>query len=188
MQVVIATDEQAADLRAAGYRTLPVGEDFEHVVEAMVRLSPRPVVESSTATEQARRNAGARTAFLAENPVLTAAEVAGIARSTARNRSALASRWAAEGACFSVPTDDGARFPSFQFDDDGRPRPIVATVIAGLRHAGVTGWALAIWWVTPSDVLDGAAPLDVIGRPDLVGAALDADLRLFEIPRGLAAE
>lgn len=109
---------------------------------------------------QARRNAEARQAFLDEFGALTSEQIASLAGSQATNRRATAHRWQAEQRIFAVIHHGQALYPGFQFDPEtGRPRAAVAEVLGSLPFA-MSGWALALWWVTPVDGLDWARPAD----------------------------
>lgn len=109
---------------------------------------------------QARRNVEARGALLEEFGALTSEEVADISGSRAANRRSTAYRWRQEKKIFAVCERGRKLHPSFEFDlAGGRPRTVVASALAVLPP-GMRGWALALWWTTPLDVLDGARPVD----------------------------
>lgn len=149
-------------------------------VERLVQSFMPPVgVVSSMVSEQARRNAEARMAFLTEFEALDAEGVADLARSKAGNRRATASRWHAEGLCFPVEHEGRLVFPAFQFDPTtGRPRPAMADAIGWLRSVGLGGWSLALWWATPHDMLGWRRPADVLAsEPDHVIEAARTDAR-----------
>lgn len=145
----------ADDLEAAK-SPLALAATFESVVGAVMR----PTVPAPSWFAQARRNAEARQAFLDEIGALTSEQVAALAGSRAANRRATAHRWQAERKLFAVTHQGQTLFPAFQFDPEtGRPKPTVAEVLAVLAPAMV-GWALALWWVTPIDLLAWARPVD----------------------------
>lgn len=116
---------------------------------------------------QLRRQAEVRDAFLRSVPLLTSAAIGELGRSTARNASALASRWKKEGRIFAVPNGRADLYPAFQIDEHGQPRAVVAEV---LRHfAAETDWARALWWTSPSGWLGGRRPLEVLdAEPEAV--------------------
>ena len=137
----------------------------------MPTLSDRPPPE---VIDQARRNARARTQFLDEFPVLEACQVHALYGSRARNKSALAARWRAEGKVFAVDERGRLLYPAFQFDSQGRPRAVIAEVLTALgRHVGA--WQVALWLTAPNGWLDGARPLDLLATaPErVVDAARD---------------
>ena len=137
----------------------------------MPTLSDRPPPE---VIDQARRNARARAQFLDEFPVLEASQVHALYGSRARNKSALAARWRAEGKVFAVDERGRLLYPAFQFDSQGRPRAVIAEVLTALgRHVGA--WQVALWMTAPNGWLDGARPLDLLATaPErVVDAARD---------------
>lgn len=57
--------------------------------------------------------------------------------------------------------------PAVQFDDGGVLRPEVASMVRLLRDAGLDGWQLWSWLVSPTGLLSGQAPADVAANaPD----------------------
>ncbi len=133
-------------------------ESAEELISAML---PRSAVPSASAVLQGRRNAAAREALLAEFGALDSSAVAALAGSTAQNRAALAHRWRQERRIFSVPFRGGLLFPSFQFDESGRPRAAVAPVIAALGEGGAE-WELALWFTAVNGFLGGRRPVDLL--------------------------
>jgi len=105
--------------------------------------------------------------------------VAAAAGSRARNAGALASRWRKEGRIFSVEVDNAARFPGFQFDAAGRPRPVIADVLAALDGC-LGGWELALWFTSDNGWLGARRPVDLLesapGRVVDAAAQLAAEL------------
>lgn len=135
---------------------------------------PRPA-----SVVQALRNADLRTAFLAEVGALTAAEVAQLAGSRAKNSSALASRWRSERRIFAVPWGGELLYPAFQFAD-GEPRPVIAHVLQSFGERP-SDWEVALWFATPSAYLPrNARPLERLGDPDALVAAVHAERTLPE--------
>lgn len=110
---------------------------------------------------QARRNAELRAGLAEEFGLLSAADVAQLARSRAANERALASRWRSQGQIFAVLAEQTLRFPGFQFDEEGRPLAVVRTVIERLEPA-LGAWELALWFVGPNSWLGGERPVDVL--------------------------
>lgn len=168
-----SADEPVVVLIARGRGASP---GWENLIEQMM-----PSVDVPTPVEvlQARRNAETRSRLLAEFGALTAAEVAEAAGSRAKNASAMASRWLSDGEAIAV-THHGTRyFPAFQFDEAGRPRPVIREV---LRHLGYLGeWQQAIWFVTRTLLLGDARPVDVLrDRPLDVVAAAEASATVLD--------
>ncbi len=143
---------------------------LEPLIEAMM---PAGEVPTPVDALQARRNAEARWNLLSEYGALTAAQVAAAAGSQAKNTSALAGRWLRDGEIFAV-THQGTRyFPAFQFDETGRPLPVIARTLEYLRDVGE--WQRAIWFTTRSRLLEDQRPVDLLrDRPDDVVAAAQA--------------
>jgi len=135
-------------------------QQFEQMVRAIGgRRSP---VASEAPLKQARRNAEARWEFLESYHGLTSSEVADLAGSTAKNRSATAHNWQARLAIFPVEYQGDVYFPAFQFSDDGKPKRIIGDVLPLLRHAGMRGWEIAFWFTSQNGWLGGARPVDVM--------------------------
>jgi hypothetical protein len=133
---------------------------MERMIETM--LPPLPVLlPSPVAVLQARRNAEARAALLREFGALTSTQVADLAGSRAANRAALANRWKQEGRIFSVNHRETILYPAFQFDPEGRPRPVIAEVIRTLGSKSMD-WELALWFTTNIGWLDGRRPVDLL--------------------------
>jgi hypothetical protein len=127
---------------------------------------------SAAAVLQARRNAQARRRFLEEFPALTSTEVAEAANSRAANRASLANRWRDEGKVFAVRLGDQQLYPAFQFDDQGRPLPVITRVLKRLSEGDLTDWQTALWFTTPTGWLGGARPADLLtAEPDAVTEA-----------------
>lgn len=118
--------------------------------------------------QQANRNAKARTDLAEEFGLFSGVDVAALAASTSGNASATASRWKNEGKVFTVGPTGGQRFPGFQFSEDGRPRPVIAQVLAVLGER-LSGWELALWFTGSNGWLGGERPVDVLDSdPELV--------------------
>lgn len=129
---------------------------------AMPRLITRPTV---AALKQAKWNAELRTSFLTNYPTFTSAEVHAQYGSTAVNRSALAANWRRDGKIFAVENRGEFLYPAFQFDDAGRPKPIIAAILKQL-HGAASTWQTAIWFVSPNSWLDGSKPIDLLDKDE----------------------
>lgn len=125
---------------------------------------------------QARRSAELRRDMLAEHGFYSADELADMHGSRARNRYALAARWARERRIFGVPWHGRTVFPAFQLDDDGNPYPVIGRVLAALPCDGMSQWAIGLWWHAHNAHLPEQARPSELVRGDrqelLVGAAL----------------
>lgn len=104
----------------------------------------------------------------------TAAQVADIAGSVARNRSEYATARHRRGLLMALRRRGQLRFPGFQFDTmSGEVRPIVPQLIRVFTGAGWTHESIIQWCAAPEGYLDDAMPADVMGtRPaDVLDAA-----------------
>jgi hypothetical protein len=137
-------------------------EVLERVVEALLP-DVRPVPTRGFLL-QARRNAELRRQLLEKYPVLTSAQVAELAGSSASNRAATATRWRHEGRIFGIPnpgTTSEYVYPSFEFTPEGQPRPGLRPVISVFpEHA--REWQLFGWLTSSNGWLGGPAPLDLL--------------------------
>ncbi|HEY2282062.1 MAG TPA: helix-turn-helix transcriptional regulator [Solirubrobacteraceae bacterium] len=130
-------------------------------VEALVAVMLPESVPSSAEVWHAQQNAQARLELIREFGGLTAQEIADLVGSKAANRSALASRWHSEDRIVGVAWHGRTLYPGFQFRN-GQLNATVAHAVARLRERGLEGWALALWFVTPSGWLWDRRPVDVI--------------------------
>ncbi|CCG02207.1 hypothetical protein [Blastococcus saxobsidens] len=148
----------------------------EEVLRALLpagRLTMSPAV-----LEQVQRNAQAQAELADEFGLLSSTQVAELTGSTASNRAATANRLRNQRKAFAVEVDGAQRFPGFQFGGNGRPRPVIADVLAAVGDR-LSGWELALWFTGSSDWLGGERPVDV----------LDSDSELVvEAARRLADE
>ncbi len=98
--------------------------------------------------------------FMSQYPSLTSEQVAQIARSSAKNIHALASRWVAEKKIFSVQFGRRTLYPQFQFVD-GSPSPVIREIMEQFpRHA--TGWDYAFFLTTPNTYIGGRRPIELL--------------------------
>lgn len=134
-------------------RALPI------VLRVGIEDDPDPVRETS-AEELDRESLEWRQHFVSNYKVLTASEVADQAGNTAKNRSAIASRWTDEKKIFWIRFQNKTLYPGFQFKD-GEPIPAIAEILKDMPPA-FTGWDLAFFFTTPNAYLDGKLPLDLL--------------------------
>jgi hypothetical protein len=175
---VIDNVEDASGWFIALLSTANSHQQFSDLIDV---LTPSENVPASATVEQARRNAEARSTFLAEFPTLSSSEVADLVGSRSRNRAALAHGWRKQGRIFSIAVGRQQRYPLFQFDmEAGEPKPVIAKVIALLRRAGVEGWQIALWFTGALSRLDDRRPIDVLDvEPERV---VDAAGSVQDIP------
>ncbi len=112
-------------------------------------------------TTVAADNTAIRQRFMHEVETLTSAEVAGRAGHEAKNRHQTAARWKAQARVFAVPYQGQDRFPTFQFDADGKPLPLIKRVLEVLP-ANRTPWQTAFWFVSSNSWLGGPAPRELL--------------------------
>ena len=109
-------------------------------------------------------NTAVRQRFMREVETLTSAQVATLAGHEAKNRHQTAARWKKDRRVFAVPYQGQDRFPSFQFDADGKPRPVVRDVLAVLPETR-SPWQVAFWFVSSNSWLGGPAPHERLDDP-----------------------
>jgi len=139
-------------------------------------LPPAPPMLDRAAIEQARLVRLARD-HLAANQA--SVDYDGLARG--RNSTVLAARqWVkrqrAKGQLFVVEHGNGTLIPSFQLDEVFDINANVGDVVAHLRQAGMSGWAMWQWFTAINPWID-ARPVDVVDSPAIhkaVAGLLDA--------------
>lgn len=148
-------------------------EQSEELLEVLSRgLSEIP---DESRVIQLQRQAEARARYLREFRTYTSQEVARLGGSKARNESALASRWRSAGKVFAVQVDNVDRFPAFQFDEEFKPRPVIARVLQAFGDR--KPWSVALWFASNSGWLGGARPVDLLEeRPDAVVEAAERSI------------
>ncbi len=111
-----------------------------------------------------------RDRFIAEEPVLTSAEVGmQSGRASRSNPYATVARWKKAGRIFAINHRGVDYFPAFQFRD-GQPHPAIARVLSKLPR-GMTPWQIALWFVSTNGWLAGDAPKDHLDDLDRIVVA-----------------
>lgn len=72
------------------------------------------------------------------------------------------SRRKAEKKVFTVTHNGRTLIPAFQLDDRGEPRLELQPLLATLQGAGVHGWALWTWLTSPTSLLSGEVPEQLV--------------------------
>jgi len=126
-------------------------------------------------------NAVFRARYLAQVPCLTSQELHRRRGGAGRNTSQLAASWKRQGRVFAVTHRGRDLFPSFQFDDDGTPRALMAEVLRVLP-THFSPWQRAAWFAAANPELDGDSPADRIRAGDR--AVIDAARLAAELPAG----
>ena len=160
-QEVGRSAEMVGSLHAIALAVIRSLDQRENMLELIEQMSPASI-PSRPAVLQARRNSEARAALLEEFEGLTASEVADLAGSAASNRSALAARWRKEGRIFAVANRSVQYYPVFQFGDDFRPLPAIASVLETLRREPMSEWEIALWFTSRNGWLDDRRPVDLL--------------------------
>lgn len=158
--------------RLAARQTTELERLIEILEVAMPALSVRP---HPAVVEQACRNVEFRVEFLRQYDALETGEVDDRCRSKAAGAAELAGEWRDDGKIFGVERQGRILYPAFQFDGDGRPKPVVAKVLQALGKRGP--WQIASWFAAPNGWLsDDGRPVDVMDTdPDaVVNAAREA--------------
>jgi hypothetical protein len=148
--------------------------EIEHAVDQILTsFAPR----SDDQELASKRQAQVRLRVLRNHPVYTSAEIAERFGSRARNRAQLASHWRGKSRIFSVPVDGSELYFTFQFDDKGKPLPVLRDVLR--RLSAWEPWDIAVWFVSPNPLLERRIPAEELGRdPDAVAEAAHLDARV----------
>lgn len=174
-QAALLTGPLAGALASAMTEWKRQNGSYRDVLEALAPKDREPL--SAASVLQARRNARARRDFLEEFLARTSSEVADAANSRASNRASLANRWREERKVFAIRVGDQQLYPSFQFDEDGRPLKAVAMALEHLAAEKLSDWQTALWFTSPTGWLGGRRPVDLLGEePDAVGAAAEREV------------
>ena len=107
--------------------------------------------------------------YMAETPMLTAAQIHRMSGSHSRNTSEPASRWKAEGKTFAVRVGGRDHYPAFQFQD-GAPHPAMQGVLAAFPET-MSAWQKALWFASANGWLDGDEPYRRLDDGELVAEA-----------------
>lgn len=157
--------------KQAPNRLRQLSEDrINAILDSLVALDPRAAAEVRIDL----RNAEKRKEFLDEFAVIDSTRVHEISGNTGSNPSQTAAVWRKANRILGLPVGQRTVYPAFQFDEGGRPYPLMKRVLDVLPD-DMTSWQTAFWLVSPSSALDGGLPLDAIRRGDesVVDAALN---------------
>lgn len=133
------------------------GELVDHLLVAMTASSMDALPASRA--RAAQRLAAHRTQLLEGHGAVS---YEGLARLRRAKESAVRT-WVSRELARLVVVKEGRRtlLPAVQFDDAGGLRAEVAALVAPLRQAGLDGWQLWSWLVTPTSLLSGGVPAEV---------------------------
>ena len=157
-----ATDPERQALYAIVDKLLPDvrARHLERKIEQLLDVvadTHDPMAEFHAAV--AADNTAIRQRFMREVETLTSGQVAALAGHEAKNRHQTAARWKKDRRVFAVTYQGQDRFPAFQFDADGRPRPVVRDVLAVLPTV-MSAWEVVFWFVSSNTWLGGPPPRD----------------------------
>ena len=156
--VVEAALEVYGEVQAV--RAEHVAANREHLVKALM-ASGIPLTPPASLA-QAQRLASHRDALLS-TPVYThstLSQMRGDAQESSTRTWLTRRRDAYE--LFTLTHDGRTLIPAFQFDEHGRPRPDLQPLLAVLIPAGVQGWTLWTWLTSPTGLLSGEVPEQLV--------------------------
>jgi hypothetical protein len=134
--------------------------------EVLATLAPRDEAQAAIEADNARLRAD----FIKRFKALTSRDIHRMSGSRSANRAATAHRWKREHQVFSVPHGGEDLFPAFQFRD-GRPRPVIARILAALPE--MSAWQIALWFASGTGWLGDRAPVECLNDADAVVAAAE---------------
>ncbi len=137
-----------------------------HATEVLATLAPRDEAQAAIEADNARL----RAVFIKRFKALTSRDIHRMSGSRSANRAATAHRWKRERQVFSVPYGGEELFPAFQFRD-GRPRPVIARILAALPE--MSPWQTALWFASGTGWLGDRAPIECLDDADAVVAAAE---------------
>ena len=149
---------------------------IQQLIEAIAPEDPLANVHLKIAES----TASLRKDFLERTPVLTSAQVHEQAGFPGGNASQTAHRWRKQNKIFAITLGGRELYPAFQFDETGRPRPIIKELLEILsRDDERTEWDNALWFAGDSGWLDGRTPIDCLDsdRDAVINAAEQEVLR-----------
>jgi hypothetical protein len=119
-----------------------------------------------------------RRQFFLTFPVVTAQELAELPAAQSGTGVEAVAQWRREKRIFSVNDGDREYFPSFQFDGEGHPLPIIAELLAILgQFKERSDWDNAMWFAGANGWLDGSCPVDLLlSDPALVKDAAEQEV------------
>lgn len=86
------------------------------------------------------------------------------------------SGWRTQGEILAVSWQGKEVYPSFQFDDQQQPLPVIADLLNILRHGGNrTEWQNLAWFVSANGWLGGPSPYECLSDPARVLRAAEME-------------
>ena len=72
--------------------------------------------------------------------------------------------WVKAGAIFAVTGKEVKLVPAFQLDTEGKPRPIIRTLLQ-ILPPNLSQWQRAFWFASSNSWLGGQAPYSMLDHP-----------------------
>ncbi|HGM5491766.1 TPA: hypothetical protein ACKP1B_003438 [Serratia fonticola] len=118
-----------------------------------------------------------RERILAASEWLTAEQISHLAGFATENPSAQPSKWKNHQRIFSLKKGAAQLFPRYALDDNYRPLPVMAVLLASFKNLKL-GWGLAQWFATSNSLLAGRRPMEMLqSHPANVIAAAEYEAR-----------
>lgn len=146
--------------QASARREHRAAEQFSALVEA---LSTAPAGLTRSAIAQAQRVARTHAKLLA-TPTATFDSIAQLRGSSEAAARQWVTRQRKAGRLFTVTHKRRTLMPAFLLTDDGNTFAEMAQVIGPLRRVGMDGWALWVWFDSPSSWLSGERPAELVAQ------------------------
>ncbi|HHQ6627687.1 MULTISPECIES: hypothetical protein [Serratia] len=99
--------------------------------------------------------------ILAASEWLTAEQISHLAGFATENPSAQPSKWKSHNRIFSLKKGATQLFPRYALDDNYRPLPVMAVLLASFKNLK-HGWGLAQWFATSNALLAGRRPMEML--------------------------
>lgn len=149
-------------MRTAYARRYEVRDSVDTIVvrgnEHFLTQNPKSLLEQKMASPIALRSK-----VFDSTSWLTSAEVSHNAGFTSTNKAAAANKWKKAGEIFSLPKGGKDMFPSYIFDDDGRPLSCIKDILMRLGKSK-SQLAIAAWFASKNSWLGGKAPMDMLKK------------------------
>lgn len=90
-------------------------------------------------------------------------------------------KWKREGRIFSIEIDDTQAYPSYQFDENFQPLPVIAEVLKAFKSES-DSWKIAAWFHFPNGYINvdtpegrhAIGPKDALDQPEKVMHAVQS--------------
>ncbi|MCQ9366754.1 hypothetical protein NQ038_09565 [Brevibacterium sp. 50QC2O2] len=157
---------------------------YAHVNRAMVDAAI-PLIPEATA-RQAQRLAANREALLLEHDHETYRSLAQKRQSRESSARTWVARMRERGDLFTLKVAGQTIIPALQLTADGTLEASMTPLVRTLLAAGMNGWSLWAWLTSPSGLLSGGIPAEVVGdnprRALRAATRMAAELELTQRP------